>query len=108
MNDTSKKRGRPSLPPEERERRRVEHNKKANERHKNNGYAAQKKYKEAHPEKYKGINYEPKVRISMEYKPVFEELLNRTGLSITQIFLGAVEEKYNVSLHKEIDNSENE
>lgn len=115
MNDTSKKRGRPPLAPEEKEQRRIAKNAATNAYHKRNGYASQEKYRQAHPEKYRayretarGRTYEPKVRIPIEFKIDFEELLKQTGLSISQLFIGAVEEKYKVTLHKEIDNSENE
>ena len=103
MSDTPKKKGRPPLTPEEREARRVAQNKSAMERHKKNGYAAQKKYRAAHPEKY-NQNYEPKVRIPLEFKATIESLTQETGFSITRLFISAVEEKYQVVLHRDIDN----
>ena len=105
MDNQPQKRGRPPLPPEEREARRVAQNQKAMERHKKNGYAAQKRYRAAHPEKY-NQNYEPKVRIPLEFKPTIESLTQKTGLSLSQLFIAAVEEKYNVVLHRDIDNSD--
>lgn len=90
------------LTPEELEARRIARNKSAMERHKKNGYAAQKKYRASHPEKY-NQNYEPKVRIPLEFKPTIESLTKETGLSITQLFISAVEEKYQVVLHRDID-----
>lgn len=115
MNDTTKKRGRPPLSPEEKEQRRIAKNAATNAYHKKNGYASQEKYRQAHPEKYRAYRetarertYEPKVRIPIELKVVLEELLKQTGLSISQLFIGAVEEKYNITLHKGIDDDENE
>lgn len=92
--------------------------KRANAYHKTTGYAAQKKYHATNnPEKEKewrrisrersrGKAYTPKIRILLEYKPAFDELLKTTGLSITALCLSAVEEKYGVTLQKTIDNNE--
>lgn len=104
MSTEPKKRGRPPLTSDEREARRAAQNKKAMERHKKNGYAAQKKYRATHPEKY-NQNYEPKVRIPLEFKATIESLTQETGLSITRLFICAVEEKYHVVLHRDIDNT---
>ena len=106
MSEAPKKRGRPPrqpLTPEEIEERRIAQNRSAAERRRKNGYAAQKKYKSTHPEKYH-LNYEPKVRIPLEFKTTIESLTKKTGLSITQLFISAVEEKYGVLLHYNIDN----
>ena len=105
MSNEHKKVGRPPLSPEEREARRIAQNKMSVERHKRNGYAAQKKYRAAHPEKY-NQNYQPKVRIPLEFQHIIERLTQETGLSITQLFISAVEEKYNVDLHRSIDKSD--
>lgn len=59
------------------------------------GYAAQKKYRATHP----NSKYEPKVRIDKNFKPVLQALLDETGLSITDLFVNAVEEKYDIKLH---------
>lgn len=107
MANESKRGGRPPLPPEEREARRIAKNKRTTEWHKSTGYAAQKKYKAAHPEhraNERGRVYEPKIRIPMELKENLEILMNETGLSITRLFVSAVEEKYGVVLHYDIDN----
>ncbi|MGN1121582.1 MAG: hypothetical protein ACI4RV_04375 [Eubacteriales bacterium] len=90
------------LTPEEREARRIAQNKMSVERHKRSGYAAQKKYRAAHPEKY-NQSYEAKVRVPLEFKPIIERLTKETGLSITQLFISAVEEKYQVALHRDVD-----
>ena len=103
MPDEIKKRGRPPLSPEAREARRIAKNKSSAEWHKKNGYAAQKRYKAAHPEQ-RGQNYEPKIRIALEFKPIIESLTAETGLSITQLFISAIEEKYKVVLHRDIEN----
>lgn len=97
MEEEKKKRGRPPLSPEEKEKRRIVRNKSAADRHKKNGYVAQKKYRNSHPEKY-NQNYEPKIRIPLEKKDVLTKLIGQTGLTITQLFVGAVEEKYGVNL----------
>lgn len=80
-------------------------------RQKATGYAAQKRYRERHPEKTrqyrkkqkereKGTVYEPKIRLKIEYKQALLDLLSETELSITDLCLGAVEEKYGVVLRK--------
>ena len=66
------------------------------------GYAAQKRYRQNHPDRVREQN-EPKLRIPIENKVTLEKLLSDTGLSITQLCLGAVEEKYGVTLLKPID-----
>ena len=96
-----KKRGRPPLSDEERELRRLETNKKQAERLKRNGYAAQKKYRETHSGYKK--NYEPKIKIPLEFRPNLDELLSKTGMTITELFVGAVEEKYAITLRYPID-----
>lgn len=110
MSDTKNGRGRPSLTPEELETRRIERNKRSVAWQKSTGYAAQKRYKESHPEqraleraRYRAKTYEVKVRIPMELKATVESLTQNTGLSITQLFISAVEEKYGVVLHRDID-----
>ena len=110
MSETRKKRGRPPLTPEELEARRITNNKRSVEWHRSTGYAAQKRYKESHPDqrtreraRERAKTYEPKVRIPMEFKGIIESLTNDTGLSITRLFISAVEEKYNVVLHHNID-----
>ena len=127
-----KKRGRPPLSDEERELRRLETNKKQAERLKRNGYAAQKKYQQEHREYYnnlsnaykkvnpdkvkawrkrqtareKGTVYEPKLRLAIEYKPALEQLSHDTGMSINELCLSALEEKYGIILRKRIDKPE--
>lgn len=78
---------------------------------KEGGYAAQKRYRENHPEKvqeWRTRIYEPKIRIKKEFRNVLEKLLNETGYSITELFVNAVEEKYDVLLHDPIDKKNNE
>lgn len=83
------------------------------------GYAAQKRYRENHPDrvreqkrkqnkKNKGSIYEPKLRIPIENKPLLENLLSATGLSITQLCLDAIAEKYGVKLSKPIDKNDSQ
>lgn len=98
---TKKRRGRPPLSDEERELRRIETNKKQAERLKRNGYAAQKKYRETHSGYKK--NYEPKIKIPLEFRSNLDELLSKTGMTITELFVGAVEEKYAITLRYPID-----
>ena len=97
--EVKNKKGRPPLSAEEKEARVIEQNKKSAAAHKESGYAAQQKYRETHPEKYD--NYEPKIRIASEFRGTLSKLLSKTGLSITNLFIGAVEEKYNVKLRKD-------
>lgn len=88
-----KKRGRPPLPPEERERRRIERNKLSNEIHKKTGYAAQKKYKKN--------NYDVlSILLPKESRHLLDEIVYRENTTISSLFLNAVEEKYSVKLSK--------
>lgn len=98
-----KKRGRQSLSLEEREIRRKEKIRRDNERKKAQGWVAQKKYRANHPSRERV--YEPKIRIPLDKKAVLTDLLEKTGLSITQLCIGAVEEKYGVSLRNNVDKS---
>jgi len=97
-------RGRPPLSPEEKEQRQGEYTKRSNEAHKKSNYAAKKKYFAANPDKVKewrGNYYEPKVRIHKDFVPEFQALIASTDFSsITDFFISAVEEKYNIILSK--------
>ena len=84
---------------------------------KEGGYASQKRYRANHPDKIReqkrkqrersrGLIYEPKLRIPIENKSVLEKLLSDTGLNITQLCIGAVEEKYGVTIQKNLDKSD--
>lgn len=86
---------------------------------KEGGYASQKRYRQNHPdrvreqkrkqsERLRGKTYEPKLRIPIENKAIIEKLLSDTGLTITQLCVGAVEEKYGVTILKQLDKSDNE
>jgi len=103
MEDDSKKRSSGSKLTQA-EIKKIEHNKKSNAYHKSTGYAAQKKYRAANPEKYRnnGKIYGPKLYIPAENRSVVEKLLSETGLTISQLFLGDVEEKYGVVLQKQL------
>ena len=105
MSEEKKKRGRPPLSPEEKERRRVAKNAAVAAYHKSTGYAAQNKYKKANPERYREYNrraretvYEPKIRLHMSKKAVLQSLLQAEGLSLTQMFTTLVLEKYGIDL----------
>lgn len=105
MADEKKKRGRPPLPPEEKERRRVAKNATVAAYHKSTGYAAQNKYKKANPERYREYNrraretvYEPKIRLHVSKKEALQSLLQAEGLSLTQLFVTLVLEKYGIDL----------
>ena len=100
MTDEKKRVGRPQLSPEEKEKRRIAKNKRENERQRANGYAAQKKYRAA----VRGKIYEPKLTIPINKKEQLFMLLKSTGLTMTQLFVGAVEEKYGIILHEMVDN----
>ena len=96
--DSKPKRGRPRiLTDEEREQRKKKKNRRDNERRKAQGWTAQKKNRESHREQY----YEPKVRIPSDKKEVLLRLMSQTGLSVTQLLVGAAEEKYGVVLHND-------
>lgn len=105
MSEEKRKRGRPPLSPEEKERRRVAKNAAVAAYHKSTGYAAQNKYKKANPERYREYNrraretvYEPKIRLHMSKKAVLQSLLQAEGLSLTQMFTALVLEKYGIDL----------
>lgn len=106
MSTEPKKRGRPPLSPEKKAERVIAKNKSTNEAHRKSGYSAQKKYRASHPEVYRGRTYEPKLRIPMDKKDTLAQLMAQTGLTITQLFVGAVEEKYGVILHEIVDNGD--
>ena len=93
--EIKKKRGRPPLSPEEREAHRKAKNKRDNERKKAKGYTAQKNYRENR----KGQVYEPKLVIPASKKALLFELMKSAGMTTTQLFVTAVEEKYGVDLH---------
>ena len=102
-----KKRGRPPLSDADRELRRIERNKKSNEAHKRSGYAARKKYEKNNPEKVRKIKIKSSekysdihIYIPKEYKPILDEIIFDAKLSITDFFLSAIEEKYNIKLTK--------
>ena len=97
MSEITKGRGRPPvLTPEEREQRRIENDRKRNERHKATGYAAQRKYKTK--------VHEIKVIIRQEYKAIIDELVAKAGMnSPAELFLDAVSQKYSVTLVPEVD-----
>lgn len=112
--EKKKKRGRPRLSPDKKAEREKEKQAKSAAYHAASGYAAQKKYSKAHPEKAKqaasryakkhnGELYSPHISIYKDFKQIIDDLAKTTGLSINQLFIGAVEEKYNVTLHKNFD-----
>ena len=103
MPDKIKRRGRPPLSDEEREIRRIEHNRAASERHKKTNYAAQKKYREAHPEIYQGRFYEPKLRIPICNKDAFLKLADDNNISVTQLCLLSIKEKFGIDFNEPID-----
>ncbi len=80
----------------------------SNNYHKKAGYAAQKKYAATHPEVYKKARqtrdrglYRAHISVPLECKATLEDLASSVGLSINQLFVLAVEEKYGVVLHKQ-------
>lgn len=87
-------------------------------RQKATGYAAQKRYREKHPEKAreyrqkqtdreKGNIYEPRLRLPIEDKKILQQLCSQTGLTITQLCVIAIKEKYGVILcENNIDKTE--
>ena len=110
MDNQPKKRGRPAtLTPEEKEARRIEKNRRDNERKKAGGWTAQKKYQTTH-KRHRDTSsvYEVKIRVPLDKKEEFKALLEQTGLSITKLCLDAIEEKYGVVLLEPLDKSEKE
>ena len=83
---------------------------------KEGGYLTQKAYKANHPDRVRKQKreekrrerkriYEPKIRMPIENKVILTNLLDTTGLSISELCVGAVEEKYGVTLLKKLDNN---
>lgn len=80
-------------------------------RQKATGYAAQKRYRQMHPDAERERSAKRRmdsrtiaIRIKREYEPILDEIVSSTGKTMTDIFISAVEEKYGVVLHKSIDN----
>lgn len=97
--EPKKKRGRPPLSPEAKAENYEERKKYTNEWHKKTGYAAQKKYRESHPFVYSERKYhEARVHISREKRDILKELAKREKITISELFIIAVEEKYKVNL----------
>jgi len=105
--EPKKGRGRPPLSPEEKELRRIAKNKRTNEYHKQSGYAAQRKYDSANPEKIAEIRdsyYSPKIYIDRDFEEKFNQLFKDSKLkSMSEFFINAVEEKYDVVLSNRVD-----
>lgn len=104
--ESKKKRGRPPLTPEQKAMRQKKVSKPGISSTKMGGYASQRRYKENHPDKVKEWQrryYEPKVRVLQEYRADLERLCRETQLTLSQLFVGAVEEKYCVVLQKHLD-----
>jgi hypothetical protein len=80
--ETKRGRGRPPLPPEMKKPKR--------NYHKENGYAALKKFREN--------NLELRVLIPIASKPILDRIASEVNLSISALFLNAVEEKYDIQL----------
>lgn len=110
--EEKKKRGRPPLPPELRAKK-----KSGISATKEGGYAAQKKYRLAHPEKEKErykrewekrreTLYEPRLRIPLENRTMIEEICSSENLSLTQLFFSLVKEKYGIDLSSPVLNEE--
>lgn len=100
-----RKRGRPALSPEEKTERAAKRAEQSAAIHKANGYAAQKKYQKEHPEKRRiyrktqeAKTYSAKIRIPVEMKDELFRILKRENLSLTQMFVTLVREKYGVDL----------
>lgn len=91
------------LTPEELEARRIARNRSSAKSHKRSGYAAQKKYRATHKEEKRRPFYAILLRVPAESKPVFERLSKDTGLTITELVICAIEEKYSIDLRRSID-----
>lgn len=90
------------LTPEELEARRIARNRSSAESHKRSGYAAQKKYRTTHADRRKP-SYDIKIRTPLESKAIIDGLVSQTGLTITELFVSAFDEKYHVDLRQSID-----
>ena len=77
--------------------------KRSNDYHKQSGYKARTKHRKAHPEKYKkyqGYYYKPAVTMRAEFKEALDELVKRSGMTLSGLFLDAVEKQHGVILRK--------
>lgn len=106
--EIKKKRGRPPMSSEMKAERVARRNASTNAYHKRNGYASQEKYRQAHPDRYlayreaaKGRTYEPKLRIPIDKKDKLTSLLQSEDVSLTQLFITLVMEKYGINLSSE-------
>lgn len=117
MADEQKRgRGRPPLTDEQKAMRQTK-SKRGVSSTKEGGYLSQKRYRQNHPDRVReqkrkqGVrlretHYEPKLRLPREAQDTIAHLMADAGLTITQLFAGAVEEKYGVTLQKPLDISE--
>ena len=92
-------RGRPPLSPEKKAEAQARRSAAQNTHHKSTGWAAQKKYRGQH----KGERYEAKVTMPAVNRDAFTKLLEHTGLTISDLVLEAVYEKYGIDFRKPID-----
>lgn len=99
MADIKKKRGRPPLSPEKKADAQARRSAAQNAHHKSTGWAAQKKYRSQHS----GERYEAKVTMPAVNRDAFSNLLEQTGLTISDLVLEAVYEKYGIDFRKPID-----
>lgn len=106
MADEKKRRGRPPLSDGQKKNRT-----RGVSSTKEGGYASQKRYRQNHPEKVREqkrkqnarlreTHYEPKLWLPRESQEIIANLMAATGLTLTQLFAGAVEEKYNIVIQK--------
>ena len=101
-------RGRPSLSPEEKETRRKELTKKSNDYHKSTGYAAKKKYKETYPDRiiesdktFRESHDNLRIFLHKDFRANLNKIISESNMTITKLFLTAVEEKYGIALTKD-------
>lgn len=95
-----KKRGRPRIErtPDEVEAIKKKRNAMSNAAHQKSGWAAQKKYKLQH----RKDRYEIKVTMPASNKDAFLLFLKQTNLTISDVLLGSLYEKYGIDFRKPI------
>ena len=94
-----KKRGRPPMSPEKKAEAQARRSAAQNKHHKSTGWAAQKKYRSQHG----GERYEAKVTMPAVNRDAFTALLEQNGMTISELVLGAVYEKYGIDFRKPIE-----
>ena len=70
---------------------------------KEGGYVNQRNYERRHPDKIKAKRaryHNLRIMVHKDFKPLIDSLAEQEGLSLSKLFVHAVEEYYGVTIHK--------